>query len=209
MIRYIHLDCEMGGRDLQYSLLTAAFIVTDDQMNDFVPSRVYESNVLNLKVRPDDGNYLVSGQGMSVNKIDLVSHHSLARSYKDVKGQVYDFLKRMSEDGKVKLTPVGHGIRGDIDVVIKYLISEGSWHQFCTYHFIDTSVVLQFLRACGKMPFNCDGSVEALAQYFNINQKAGDDAQYHDALFDATITAKILKKMIDLTKNEDSLLRDK
>ena len=190
MSKLLHLDCEMGGRELRYSLLTAYFMVTDADFK-FLGD-------LYLRVKPDDGDYIVSGQGMEVNKINLQEHDKIAVPYKQAKPTLFNFLKTAA--GTDRLIPVGHGIRGDIDHVIKYLISEGSWEQFCTYHYIDTSVVLQFLRSCGKMPMDTDGSVKALAEYFKINQRAGDDANWHTAKFDAEITAKVLQKMIELEK---------
>lgn len=194
MIRYLFLDCEMGGRELKYSLLTAAFIVTDEQFNIL--------GQLDMKIKPDDGNYIVSGQGMGVNHIDLVSHDKIALPYKMAKPALFDFLKRMSDNGKVKLTPVGHGTKGDIVHIIQCLISEGSWEQFCTYHYIDTSVVLQFLRACGKMPMDIDGSVGALAKYFFPNQSLNElvPGLLHEALVDAQFTALVYQKMVELGK---------
>lgn len=186
MIRYLHLDCEMGGRELKYSLLTAYFLVTDAQFNKL--------GDLYLYVKPDDGDYIVSGQGMSVNKINLIEHNKIAVPYKQAKTTLFNFLKSHATDGK--LTTVGHGVRGDIDHVIDKLISEGSWEQFCTYHFVDTSVVLQFLRACGLMPMDTDGSVAAMAQYFSIDIQ-GD---LHDASVDAKVTCEILKNFISMTK---------
>ena len=98
----------------------------------------------------------------------------------------------MAVDGL--LTPVGHGVKGDIEHVTDKLISVGSWEQFCTYHYIDTSVVLQFLRACGKMPQDCDGSVAALATYFNIPIVGN----LHDASVDTKLQAAILKQFVEL-----------
>jgi len=187
MIKYLHLDCEMGGRDLKYSLLTAAFIVTDDQFK--VLGSVY------LKVKPDDGDYIVSGQGMLVNKINLQEHDRVALPYKQAKPLLYDFLK--AHGAGCRLTPVGHGVKGDIQHILDKLISEGSWEQFCTYHYIDTSVVLQFLRACGKMPQDTDGSVQALAKYFGCNILP---EKLHDALYDAELTSLVYKHMVNLGK---------
>jgi len=185
MIRYLHLDCEMGGRELNFSLLTAYFMVTDEDCKPL--------GELYLHVKPDDGTYIVSGQGMAVNGINLQEHDKIAIPYKQAKGLLFNFLKLHAT---VKLTPVGHGVRGDIDHIIDKLISEGSWEQFCTYHYVDTSVVLQFLRACGKMPLNTDGSVMALANYFHIPV----DGDLHDAAVDTKVTCEILRKMIELGK---------
>ncbi len=178
------MDCEMGGRDLKYSLLTAFFMVTDANHN--VLGELY------LRVKPDDGDYIVSGQGMAVNGIDLIEHDKIAMPYKQAKSILFNFLKTHS--ALSKLTPVGHGVKGDIEHVIDKLISPGSWEQHNTYHYIDTSVVLQFLRACGKMPLDCDGSVKALATYFGIPV----DGVLHDAAVDTKVTAAVFRKMVGL-----------
>ena len=191
MTNYLHLDCEMGGRELKFSLLTACFIVIDET------NKVIDT--LNLKVKPDDGVYILSGQGMSVNKINIQEHDKIAITYKQAKPLLYDFLKKYSAGSH--LVPVGHGVKGDIQHIIDKLISEGSWEQFCTYHYIDTSVVLQFLRACGKMPMDTDGSVKALAEYFGLWGNPCDDDTFHDAKFDAEMTMKIFQKMVDLGKS--------
>ena len=189
MLRYLSIDCEMGGRELKYSLLSAAFVVFDEHFNQI--------GKLVFKLKPDNGDYFVSGQGMSVNRINLVDHDKIAVLYKDAKTQLYNFLKSKSEDSKVRLIPLGHGVRGDMDHIFNApLISFGSWEQFCTYHYIDTSVVLQYLRGIGKMPLDCDGSVGALAEYFGVPVE-GD---LHDEYVDAVTTAKVYQKMIEAGK---------
>lgn len=189
-VRYLHLDCEMGGRDLNFSLLTAYFLVTDENFNKL--------DDLSLLLKPDDGTYILRGEGMEVNKINLQKHDKEAIAYKSAKPLLFNFLKKWGP----KLIPVGHGVRGDISHIIDKLISEGSWNQFCTYHYIDTSVVLQFLRACGKMPMDCDGSVEALSKYFLIEPTdPGEYPCYHNAEYDTIMTMKIYQKMIELGKN--------
>ena len=187
MIKYLHMDCEMGGRDLKYSLLTAFFMVSDDKFNVL--------DKLSLALKPDDGVYIVSAQGLSVNKINIVEHDKHALPYKQAKSLLYNFLDKNSNFGKEKLTPVGHGVNGDIDHVIDKLISWGSWEKCCTYHYIDTSIVLQFLRACGKLPLHIDGSVIGLVQYFNILFTKVD---WHNAEFDTLMTMLVYKKMIEL-----------
>lgn len=187
MIRYLHLDCEMGGRDLQYSLLTAYFMVTDDAFNVL--------GELSLAVKPDDGVYIVSGQGMRVNGINLQQHDEIAIPYKQAKPLLYNFLQTHGKT--TRLTPVGHGVRGDIDFLIKYLTSMGTWEQFCTYHYIDTSIVLQFLRACGKMPVDTDGSVKALAEHFGCGILP---ARLHEADYDTKLTANVFRHMIEIGK---------
>lgn len=193
-MKYLSLDCEMGGRELKYSLLTAAFVVYDETFN--------ELDSLYLQVKPDDGDYIVCGKAMQVNQINLLEHDTIAIPYKDAKPLLFNFLKnqvKWTPTNKAvstvdRLVPVGHGVKGDIEHVMK-LISWGSWEQFCTYHYVDTSVVLQYLRATNEMPPDIDGGVESLAKYFGISGLG-----FHDARVDARVTAQILKRMIELRK---------
>ena len=188
MTKYLILDTESGSRHSTSTLLTTYFMVTDENFNML--------DELYLSLKPDnDEHYIVDAQGLGVNKIDLVQHDKIALPYKQVKPTLYQFL--MKNAGGNKLVPVGHAVKNDIRRITDTLISIGSWEQFCSYHYIDTSVVLQFLRACGKMPLDCDGSVEALVTYFNIIIEGG----YHNAKTDTQATASILKKFIELGKN--------
>lgn len=190
MRKYLFLDGEFGGRELKFSLLTISFVIMDEQFNVI--------DELSINTKPDDGCYILSGQGMAVNGINIQTHDKIAIPYKNAKTLVYNFLKKNSTD--TKLIPVGQGVRGDIGHLTDKLISEGSWEQFCTYHFIDTSVVLQFLRMCGKLPFDCDGSIEALVKFFDPSKQFN----FHDAREDCLATAFVLKKFIE-TNNMPNL----
>jgi hypothetical protein len=199
-MKYLSLDCEMGGRDLKYSLLTAAFVVYDKDFN--------ELDSLYLAVKPDDGDYIVNGGALAVNKINLAEHDKIAIPYKEAKPFLYNFLAKQVEwhpGGKSvvkpehieRLVPLGHGVKGDIDHVFK-LISRGSWEQFCTYHYIDTSVVLQFLKATGVIYDWVEGSIEKLS--FHLGVCAQTAHGFHHALEDAKVTAKVYQKMLELSK---------
>ena len=206
MMKYLFMDCEMGGRDVCYSLLTAYFMVTDTTFK--VLGDLY------LTVKPDNNDYVVSGQGMAVNKINLQEHDKVAIPYKEAKPLLYTFLRKHSAgivDGAatpnwmpIRLTPVGHGVKGDISHVIARLISEGSWEQFCTYHYIDTSVVLQYLRAIGKMPVDTDGSVTALAKHFGIKVEGED----HDCRVDTKKTMGVFQKFVAMGRGDIIILPD-
>ena len=206
MMKYLFMDCEMGGRDVCYSLLTAYFMVTDTKFK--VLGDLY------LTVKPDNNDYVVSGQGMAVNKINLQEHDKIAIPYKDAKPLLYHFLRKHSAgivNGAatpnwmpIRLTPVGHGVKGDIEHVISKLISPGSWEQFCTYHYVDTSVVLQYLRALGKMPEDCDGSVVALADYFDIKIEGED----HDCRVDTKKTMAVFQKFVAMGRGDIVILPD-
>ena len=187
---YCVIDTESGSRHESSTLLAVCFLVLNAET--FV-----EEGMLDLKLRPDaDEHYVVDAQGMRVNRINLVEHDSHAITCKQAKPIVYEFLKK---HGSVKrLVPVGHAIKGDLNRITDHLISFGSWEQFCTYHFIDTSVILQYLRICGKMSYEIDGSVEGIAKYFNIKVNLDE---LHTAVYDTRLTAEIFHKMVDIGIN--------
>ncbi len=183
-MKYLVIDTESGSRHATSTLLTAYFLVVNDAFQHM--------GCLDLKLKPEgDDHYIVDAQGLATNGINIVNHDHDAITCKQAKPLLYEFLKMHSVSER--LTPLGHATKGDIRRITDNLISKGSWDQFCTYHFIDTSVVLQFLRACGKMPEDEDGSIQALAAYFNI-----PPATWHVAKFDAEITMKIFQKMVEL-----------
>jgi hypothetical protein len=186
MISYLFMDCEMGGREVKYSLLTAYFLATDDKFR--------KVGDLYLEVKPDDGTYIVSGQGMAVNRINLQEHDERAIAYKDARTPFFTFIQKMYQK-LGRLTPVGHGVKGDIEHVIGRLTSQGTWEQFCTYHYVDTSVWLQILRIYGKMPESGDGSIQSLHDdYFKLKV----EGENHDCRVDTLKTLGVVKEFVRL-----------
>lgn len=189
MNKYVFFDNETGGIGLKYSLLTTYFTVTDE---NFIPI-----DSLDLTLKPDDGDYIVCGEAMRVNRIDLSTHDIGACTYKDAKPKLYDFLKRNSSAGNIKLIPCGQGIRGDIEQIIDKLISKGSWETFCSYRVFDTSVFAQGLKIAGIFPKEVSGSLSSMADYFGI---VYDKNILHTASGDTLVTIKVAQKLIGLIK---------
>lgn len=185
-MNYIFLDCEMGGKELQHSLLQAAFLVTDDTFD--------KKMVLNLLLKPDNGDYVINGESLAINQINLIEHDKKAISYKESSSILYEFLKSASQSGKDKVIPIGHGVRGDIKWITRTILSPGSWEHFCTYDCICTSVLFQFLKINKKIPQDMSGNLKTIAEYFQIKI----DGQLHDALVDAHLTMEVYKNMLSL-----------
>ena len=183
--RYLILDAEMGSVDLEYSLLSVYFLAINDNFE--------KVNELGLFVKPDDGRYIVRGEAMGVNKIDLYQHDLTARTYKDAGTILYKWLHEMSDGGVNKLVPVGHGVYGDIKFIQKYLISRGSWETFMSYRTLDTSGVCQFLKACGLFPESVSGSLVSLAKHFGV---AVNEDETHSARYDTELTFKVFQSLV-------------
>jgi hypothetical protein len=86
MNKYIALDCEAGGIPARSSLLQLYLCVLDEYFN-FV-----DGLLLNLK--PNDGMYHLTAEGMNVNKINFVLHDKEAMTYKQGGTELYNFLKK-------------------------------------------------------------------------------------------------------------------
>ena len=186
---FLFLDCETGGIGPEYSLLQTYLLITDDQFNPM--------DDLMLLTKPDDGIYKVCGEAMNVNRIDLKVHDTQALYYKEAGTKLYKWLQLHTNDGKDKLIVVGHNVKGDIDSIIRSLISRGTWDKFTSYRLRDTQTVACFLIDCGIIK-NISGSLESLCKYFRINQSVGDDWNPHDAKFDTEMTLKVYQKLINL-----------
>lgn len=181
---YITMDLETGGIGTDCSLLTAYFGVLDKDMN------LLDS--LDLKVKPNEGKpYVVHAQGMSVNKIDLIEHDKTALSESEAGGQTFAFLKKHSDNGKVKLIPVGHNVQFDILFIYEHLLTKKHFDQFVSYRKLDTGTIAQFLKYCGLIPADKSGSLEYLAELYKV--KFLDRA--HTAESDAMMCVEILKEM--------------
>jgi DNA polymerase III alpha subunit (gram-positive type) len=185
---YLFLDNEMGGIGTQYSLLTVYLAVYDDNLQ-FVDE-------LYLYLKPDDGIYKVCGEAMNVNRIDLKVHDTKAITYKEGGTALYNFLKKHGSAAN-RLVPVGHGIYGDIELIIHHLVSRGSWESFVSYRKLDTQAVCQFLKACGMFPETVSGSLESISNHFHIQV---DEDKLHDAKYDTLLSVEVFKGLVNLIK---------
>lgn len=192
MEKYIAFDCETGGLEAGvHSLLTVYFVVFDRNF------RVLGD--LDLKIKPDKGqNYVVSAEAMGVNKINLVDHDKVAIPLSQAKSDLYNFLQAHNPDGKTKLIPVGHNVYFDEEFVCATLISKGNWHKSCSYRRLDTGVVLQFLKLTKTLPVDITGSLQSIAEYFNIPK----NGELHDAKVDTVLTVKVLRAMLKAAGRE-------
>ena len=182
---YLFLDNEMGGLEKEkYSLLTVYLMMTDDNFKPIGNCSLY--------LKPDDGIYKVCGEAMNVNRIDLKVHDTRAITYKEGGTRLYNWLKELTNNGQIKATVVGHGVYGDVEWIIHYLMSRGSWETFTSYRKLDTSAVCQFLKSCGMFPENVSGSLVSLAKYFNINV---DENSAHDAKYDTELTFAVFLEL--------------
>lgn len=181
---YVTMDLETGGIGIETSLLTGYFGFLDADLNLI--------GDLDLKVKPNEGKpYVVQAQGMSVNGIDLIEHDKVAITESDAGGQLMLALKKYSNNGKIKLIPIGHNVQFDIIHIYEHLLSKKHFDQFVSYRKLDTGTIAQFFKLCGFIAPDKTGSLEYLADLFGVKFK--DRA--HTAESDAMMCVAILLKM--------------
>jgi hypothetical protein len=185
-MRYLSCDIESGGPELKHSLLSAYFVVLDEDLQT-----VYGE--LDLKSKPNDGNYIVRAEGLSVNGINLVEHDKEAVIESKAATLLYEFLEKHSPQGSLKLMPFGHGIEHDIEFIKEHLTK--NWNKFVSYRYLDTGCIVQFLKLTGKVSRDLGGSLKELGEYFDISMN-----NLHTAKGDTWATIEVLRKLRDLDK---------
>lgn len=186
MNRFIAFDIESGGTTSDLSLLTAYFLVLDDQLNSI------ES--LDLKAKPNDGKYLLTAGGMAVNKIDIVKHDSEAVSYSEAGKRLWSFLQRHSNSGKIKLIPIGKNVEFDINGITAHLIGRTTWNNFVSYRTVEVTSLAMVAQITGKLPAGLSLSLGSLAEHFKVVV----EGSAHEAKYDTLITVEVLKKLMAL-----------
>lgn len=216
---FLLMDAEYGGIKSNgklchdYSILEIYLEVTDENL-DYIDS-------LELKIKPDNDQYIVSAEGLAANKIDLIKHNQVAITQGKAKELLYNFLKKNSKDGEVKLFPLGKGIVGDIRYLFdQKFIAEHNWRAFCSDQIVDFGSVIMLLKILGLYPQtrkNSDGkmsnSLEALADHLNIktsnlHEARGDVELYKLVCKDLFKKLKKHLPMVPLTpfKKDDEIL---
>jgi len=188
---YIALDAEMGGIDLKYSLLTVYFRILNKDF-EFVDD-------LYLRLKPDNGDYVLTARGMEVNQINLIEHDKTAITYMDGKDVLRKWMYGISQmPGYQRMDPLGHQVDGDVRHVWDKLMAREKWESYVSYRKLDTSSVAKFLRDRKVIPSETDGpegvggSLSSLAEFFGVKPVG----QLHDAKTDVLLTVEVYKKML-------------
>lgn len=185
MNTYIALDVEAGGVVPEVSILTAYFAVLDDKF-----ALVDE---LSLAIKPDDHVYHVTAEALEVNGINLIEHEKIATTAGAAGGKLREFLIKSSNLGAIKLIPIGHGVAGDLNKVYEEVLNKKEAQKYISWRVLDTGVIAQFLRTCGKLPESVTAGLDSLVEYFGIERRKA-----HDAKNDTLMTVDVLKALIKI-----------
>jgi DNA polymerase III alpha subunit (gram-positive type) len=187
-MRFIAYDTETGGLDTSCSLLSAYFIVFDFNFKSI--------GELDLKIKPNNGCFTVNAEALRVNNINLVEHSKQAVTIDNAKKLLLDFLIKSSNEGQIKLMPVGHNESFDRQFVNTHLVERSTWNKYVSYHSLDTVHIANFLKLCGFIPSSQKISLGNLTELYGIKVK-----QLHSAKDDTVACVKVLKKMMSTFKN--------
>ncbi len=183
---YLPMDNETGGLHEDVCLLSTYIEVVDEQFN------VVDS--LELYVKPNNGVYNVEAGGLKVNKIDLVKHDETAITYSEAGQKLFQFLKKNSKDGAIKLIPIGKNVMFDVSGLQKHLLGKKTMDKFVSYRVIDITCLAMSLQIKGKLPPDLGLSLGSLVEYFNIVIPGNA----HEAKYDTQATMLVYKKLLDM-----------
>lgn len=183
---YLAMDNETGGLADNISLLSSYLEVFDDDFNSI--------DSLELYVKPNDGVYLVQAEGMSINKIDLIEHDKIAITYSEAGQKLFKFLQKNSNDGEIKLIPVGKQVHGDVRWLQQHLLGKKTMDKFVSYRQIDITGLAMGLQIKGKLPSDLSLSLSSLVKYFGVEIPGNA----HEAKYDTQATILVWVELLNL-----------
>ena len=181
---YLPFDTETGGLTEDSSLLTAHFAVCDKDFNII--------DELDIFTKPNDGQYNVSAQALEINGIDLINHDKVAKPYSESGQELRNFLWKYSNNGKIKLVPVGKNVGFDVIKIHNTILGKKTWSVFTSYRLYDITGLVIYLKRVGKLPADAPDSLSGIAQFFGI------EAQWHTAKGDNYAGIAVIKKLESL-----------
>ena len=174
----VFVDVETGGFDPErHSLLTVGLVTLDTRTREATRP---------LLVRVRDAPYRVEADALEVNRIDLLSHHEHAAERQHAANEIRAYLQYKR---KKRVMLGGHNVQFDLRF-LHHLLPD--WHELVVGGVVDTKIVAQYLIHKGALPKTLNTSLESLAGHFGI------EFQAHDALEDATATANVYARLLDL-----------
>lgn len=192
--RYIAYDTETGGLDpRETDLLTAYFAILDETLTPVAE--------LDLKLKPGpldpkdgpskDRPYRVTAGALGVNRINLLSHNVDAIPYAEGAKQLERLITNYKPEGRWgKLIPIGHNVPFDDGFVQEYLLKKADWEKCVDYRKVDTCVVANFLKLCGRLNVK-SVALESLCEYFKFPSVGAA----HNAKNDTISTIMVLREL--------------
>lgn len=182
MRKFVAYDSETGGLDSKNcSVLTLTLVALDTQLQPL--------EILDLKLKPDDGIYRVTAQALSINKINIIEHDKTAITYKEARPRIMAFLARHTNNGTNKLTPIGQNVGFDDSFIWDNILPKEEWEIHVSYRKIDTATIAEFLKICNIVPGSVAG-LSNMAKFFGVAR-----AGAHNSNVDTQMTIDLLRAM--------------
>ncbi len=183
----LFLDTESGGLDAgQHSLLSLGLVVGEDGV-------VRHSLELFLKHE----TYVVTGEALRVNRIDLSSHHRSAMDGQTAMAVLDIFLNQYFPCKHTPIQLVGHNIAYDQAFLRRFWESQGRcFEDRFSHRTIDTHAMAWAMREAGMLSLESLNSTH-LFEHFGVQIPVD---QRHTALGDALGTFELYWKMIKRMK---------
>lgn len=178
-MKYFFYDCETGGNNTKYSLLSFYGVVLDENFNKI--------DDIDLKIKHK--TYVVSPEAMKYNGIDLISHEKTAENIDVCRKKLETFLAKNTSFRKEILINSGHNVFWDTKFVTKRLFKD--FDKYLSRHCLDTGCMALILKHMGKIPVDFEISLSNLVKYYNVNT-----GTLHEAKNDVWATILVLKCML-------------
>jgi len=183
---YIAFDTETSGLHAECQILTAHFIILDENFK--------ELDSYNLKLKHK--LYKIEAKAMTINKIDLVKHDISAVTVNMARNSFLVMLRKYNK----RLIPIGHNVSFDLRFLKKSgLLTDIEFNQYISSNVLDTMNIAQYLKACRVIPEYQSLSLKNLCHFYNIEL---ENDELHTAEYDIKITIELLKRFIKLLSSE-------
>lgn len=170
---YLAIDTETTGLTNLCNVLTAYFIVLDENLN--------EIKHLDLKIK--HCSYHVYTKALEVNKIDLIEHDKVSTPKKEAILKLEEFLSGVEE----RYIPIGHNVEFDINM----LEDNGmDIHKYIKSPYIDTYVICKKLKHEKKINDKQSLALGKISYFFGVNI---DCKKLHTSEYDVRLSIELFK----------------
>lgn len=183
---FLPMDNETGGLSKGVSLLSTYLEVVNMKLEVI--------DTLSMFVKPNDGVYHVEAGGLEINKINLVNHDKVSITYSEAGQKLFRFLQKNSNDGAIKLIPVGKQVHGDVAWLQEHLLGKKTMDKFVSYRTVDITGIAMSLLIKGKLPPDLGLSLGSLVEYFKIVIPG----EVHEAKYDTQATMAVWMKLMEM-----------
>ena len=177
--KYIAFDCETSGVSETSNLLTISFLILDKDL--------IQKDSLNISLKQTSG-YNIYPEALQINRIDIIKHHQSSSDLQTSRKILLDFLNK--NKGSYNLIPIGHNISFDIRFIKSSgLLTDREYSNFISCNPVDTLIVAQFLKTCGKLNQKQSLSLINLCNHFKLDSCKNSE---HTSEYDIKMTIKLL-----------------